>query len=74
MPSLEQQFQAHERADAARFAALDEKIDNLPTKEDMKPIIEAWQTLRSGRNGILWVAVTLITIGGAISVIKGLFK
>lgn len=72
--SLSQQFAEHEIKDAERFDALEKKIDLLATKEDLKPILEAWVTIRNGRNGIMWFAAFIIAVGGAIMAVKGIFK
>ena len=72
--SLSQQFAEHERKDAERFQALEMKMELLATKDDLKPILDAYITIKNGRNGIMWVAAFIITVGGAIAVVKGLFR
>lgn len=72
--SLSQQFAEHDRKDAERFKAIEDQMKLLATKEDLKPFRELWDTAKNGRNGIIWVASTIIAVGGAIAVIKGLFR
>lgn len=67
-------LKAHELKDEERFTAIEEKLDTLATKEDLEPILEAWNAVRNGRNGIMWVASTFAAVGAAILVIKGMFK
>ena len=72
---------AHELRDSERFDAIDlrnrrmeDKIDQLPTKEDMQPIIDVYLTIKNGRNGIMWMAALIVTVGAAVMAIKGMFK
>jgi hypothetical protein len=79
--SLSRQFAEHERNDASRFkevrdemAAIRENMKCLATKEDIAPILEIWRTAKSSRNGVIWIATTIIAVAGAIAAVKGLFK
>lgn len=87
MPNaFEQALKAHEVKDAEQFDALGDSIKELTRelramrqdfcehREEMKPIGEAWNTAKNTRNGIMWIATLLIAVGGAVAVIKGLFK
>lgn len=74
MDNLAKQFKQHEDNDAQRFKAIEDKLDLLPTREDMQPIIDAWVTVQRGRNGLLWIAVTLTAIGSVVLVVKNIFK
>lgn len=74
------QFAEHDRMDAERFkqvrdemVAIRENIKCLATKEDIAPVLEIWRTAKSGRNGVIWIATTIIAIAGAIAAVKGLF-
>ena len=71
----------HEEHDDTRFAELYESTKHLATKDDvqkitdtLEPIAEAFNTIRNGRTGIIWVATTIAVVGSAVLVIKGFFK
>ena len=71
----------HEKLDNARFKSIEDDMKNLATKNDideilntLKPIAEAWTTVRNGRNGLIWIASTIAVFGAAVVAVKGLFK
>ena len=71
----------HELLDNERFNKIEQDMKGLATKKDIEkliltltPIAEAWATVRNGRNGLVWIAATIATVGGAMMVLKGLFK
>lgn len=84
--SLSQQFADHERMDAGRFDSLGDSIKALADevralrqdfnehRAEMKPVSEAWMTVKNGRNGLLWITITITAIGGAVMAIKGMFR